>query len=161
MTQEKDINYWKNNCEEEYITTPISVLRYISELEKIVAYSQTEISDEEIETIGESYRIFYNGKEGNGNLVYKHYIQGIKWCREQLKLKNDLGNENNNTIDEKYWQDYWVNVLKRESCATNGKRQVFIDGYNKAKEMREDEVNTLKERIDDLENELLEIRERN
>lgn len=46
-----------------------------------------EISDEEIETIGESYRIFYNGKEGNGNLVYKHYTQGIKWYREQLKQK--------------------------------------------------------------------------
>jgi hypothetical protein len=41
---EKDINYWKNNCEEDYITTPISVLRYISELEKLVA-SQTEITE--------------------------------------------------------------------------------------------------------------------
>jgi hypothetical protein len=40
--QVKDINYWKNNCEEDYITTPISVLRYISELEKLVESSQTE-----------------------------------------------------------------------------------------------------------------------
>jgi hypothetical protein len=40
----KDIQYWKNNCEEDYITTPISVLRYISELEKIVA-SKTEITE--------------------------------------------------------------------------------------------------------------------
>ncbi len=30
----KDLNYWKNNCEEDYIQTPISVLRYITELEK-------------------------------------------------------------------------------------------------------------------------------
>ncbi len=30
----KDLKYWKNNCEEDYIKTPISVLRYISELEK-------------------------------------------------------------------------------------------------------------------------------
>ena len=30
----KDLNYYKNNCEENYITTPISVLRYITELEK-------------------------------------------------------------------------------------------------------------------------------
>jgi hypothetical protein len=30
----KDLNYWKNNCEEDYLHTPISVLRYISELEK-------------------------------------------------------------------------------------------------------------------------------
>ena len=30
---EKDLNYYKNNAEEDYISTPISVLRYISELE--------------------------------------------------------------------------------------------------------------------------------
>jgi Zn ribbon nucleic-acid-binding protein len=32
----KDLVYWKNNAEEDYISTPISVLRYISELEKEV-----------------------------------------------------------------------------------------------------------------------------
>jgi hypothetical protein len=30
----KDLEYWKNNCEEDYVKTPMSVLRYISELEK-------------------------------------------------------------------------------------------------------------------------------
>tara|TARA_R110002020_G_scaffold269078_1_gene484401 strand:- start:45 stop:338 length:294 start_codon:yes stop_codon:yes gene_type:complete len=30
----KDIEYWKNNAKEDYIKTPISVLRYITELEK-------------------------------------------------------------------------------------------------------------------------------
>lgn len=30
----KDLEYWRKNAEEDYITTPISVLRYISELEK-------------------------------------------------------------------------------------------------------------------------------
>ncbi len=30
----KDLSYWKQNAEEDYIGTPISVLRYISELEK-------------------------------------------------------------------------------------------------------------------------------
>lgn len=29
-----DINFYKANAEEDYLTTPISVLRYISELEK-------------------------------------------------------------------------------------------------------------------------------
>ena len=42
--QEKDINYWKNNCEEDYISTPISVLRYISELEKLVPQQETFLS---------------------------------------------------------------------------------------------------------------------
>lgn len=30
---EKDLAYWKANAEENYMTTPISVLRYITELE--------------------------------------------------------------------------------------------------------------------------------
>jgi len=32
----KDLSYWKNNCEENYMTTPISVLRYITELENTI-----------------------------------------------------------------------------------------------------------------------------
>jgi hypothetical protein len=30
----KDLKYYKDNCEEDYLHTPISVLRYITELEK-------------------------------------------------------------------------------------------------------------------------------
>jgi len=30
----KDLKYYKDNCEENYLTTPISVLRYIGELER-------------------------------------------------------------------------------------------------------------------------------
>ena len=30
----KDLEYWKNNAEENYDQVPISVLRYINELEK-------------------------------------------------------------------------------------------------------------------------------
>lgn len=32
----KDLNYWKKNAEEDYMKVPISVLRYITELEKLV-----------------------------------------------------------------------------------------------------------------------------
>ena len=32
---DKDLNYYKKNAEEDYIATPISVLKYISELEKV------------------------------------------------------------------------------------------------------------------------------
>lgn len=84
MIQEKDINYWKNNCEEDYITTPISVLRYISELEKIVALPQQEISDEEIE---KGAKEWYN-KEGAykpSAIALKTWVYAIRWYREQLK----------------------------------------------------------------------------
>lgn len=33
---EKDLNYWKKNAEEDYMKVPISVLRYITELENAV-----------------------------------------------------------------------------------------------------------------------------
>jgi len=36
MRTEKDLNYWKANAEEDYKQVPISVLRYISELEEQV-----------------------------------------------------------------------------------------------------------------------------
>ena len=32
--KEKDLDYFKQNAEEDYIKTPISVLRYITELEQ-------------------------------------------------------------------------------------------------------------------------------
>jgi len=34
---EKDLNYFKQNAEEDYLKTPISVLRYITELERRLA----------------------------------------------------------------------------------------------------------------------------
>ena len=39
----KDLNYYKNNCEEDYIKTPISVLRYITELEQALQLLQTDV----------------------------------------------------------------------------------------------------------------------
>ena len=32
----EDLSYWKQNAEEDYLKTPISVLRYISEVEKVI-----------------------------------------------------------------------------------------------------------------------------
>jgi len=34
--EDKDLDYWKANAEEDYMQVPISVLRYISELETAV-----------------------------------------------------------------------------------------------------------------------------
>ena len=41
----KDLNYYKQNCEEDYVTTPISVLRYITQLEEGHNHAQTEIEE--------------------------------------------------------------------------------------------------------------------
>lgn len=46
---EKDLAYWKANAEENYMTTPISVLRYITELETALeeksGYSYDQVQD--------------------------------------------------------------------------------------------------------------------
>jgi len=39
----KDLKYWRQNAEEDYLTTPISVLRYISELEK--GYTEEKVKE--------------------------------------------------------------------------------------------------------------------
>lgn len=42
MEETKNLDYYRNNAEEDYITTPISVLRYISELETKLGVSTDE-----------------------------------------------------------------------------------------------------------------------
>lgn len=57
----KDLNYWKENATEDYMTTPISVLRYITELEKIKEAKQLTLQG-----VSNSYAIvrwYDNGRE--------------------------------------------------------------------------------------------------
>lgn len=44
MEKIKDLQYYKENAEENYLTTPISVLRYITELEQALQLQQTGVS---------------------------------------------------------------------------------------------------------------------
>ena len=46
----KDLNYWRVNAKEDYIKTPISVLRYITELEKQVSVGWIQ-TDGSVETL--------------------------------------------------------------------------------------------------------------
>jgi hypothetical protein len=48
LKEEKDLSYYKANAEEDYLKVPISVLRYISELEREQnknKYSEEEVMD--------------------------------------------------------------------------------------------------------------------
>ena len=60
------LKYWKNNAEEDYLTTPISVLKYISELEKLAP-----IIDKELKI---------------GSLAF---IDRAKWMRDKIKGNNE------------------------------------------------------------------------
>lgn len=67
---EKTIEYWKSNAEEDYLTTPISVLRYISELEKRNADSITDI-DNRLSVIED----YANGEAGVEITKLRKYIE--------------------------------------------------------------------------------------
>ena len=43
----KDLAYWENNAQEDYISTPISVLKYIQKLEDHVQEQKVIISKED------------------------------------------------------------------------------------------------------------------
>ena len=58
----KDLEYWRKNAEEDYLTVPISVLRYITELE--VNKSKDNIC----------YILLGAGAVITGNLIY-HLIR--------------------------------------------------------------------------------------
>ena len=73
----KDLAYWKANAEEDYMKVPISVLRYISELEK-QKYSEEEVL---------KLLIYSKDRFGGGSL--ENYVSDseVKNWFEQLKKK--------------------------------------------------------------------------
>ena len=68
----KDLNYWKNNCEEDYINTPISVLRYIKELEKVNCCTELPTSTQLLSDCKKRFKEL----EEKGNLDYRSYRNG-------------------------------------------------------------------------------------
>ena len=68
----KDLNYWKNNCEEDYINTPISVLRYVTELEKVNCCTEFPTSTQLLSDCKKRFKEL----EGKGNLDYRSYRNG-------------------------------------------------------------------------------------
>jgi hypothetical protein len=75
----KDLNYWKNNAEEDYLTTPISVLKYISELEKSTPIELP--SEHEIEE--SSFKM-----SGNNVSPSSNFMIGAYWMKEQILNQN-------------------------------------------------------------------------
>lgn len=77
----EDLAYWKNNAEENYITTPISVLKYITELEKHIEIIKAQLpSDEEIQDESEKYY------DNNAAKAHDYYFElGAKWLRDKIQ----------------------------------------------------------------------------
>ena len=85
----KGLNYWKTNAEEDYRQVPISVLRYISELENHIERSK---APEMLEMLEESVinlkilrdQIDFESKVNNRFEELQHVISN--WIERQEKL---------------------------------------------------------------------------
>lgn len=75
--ENKDLEYWKNNAEEDYLHTPISVLKYITELES----STTDLLASLQETLKE--------------LEYSLHNSGAAWMPDYDKRQEVI---NQNTV---------------------------------------------------------------
>lgn len=80
----KDLNYWKSNAEEDYLKVPISVLRYISELEKVVAKDLIKpLTD--IKLCDPAHLSMESNGHGEFPDSYKLTKRGIDYIIEQIK----------------------------------------------------------------------------
>jgi hypothetical protein len=59
----KDLEYWKKNAEDNYDAVPISVLRYIRELEKFAKKISVKLLENGIYLLQEDDKIIYFKKE--------------------------------------------------------------------------------------------------
>ncbi len=97
----KDLNYWKNNCEEDYLHTPISVLRYISELEKSSTENETDIDlkKELLEFLEANNNFGLEEPEKVVDIYIKVYKEGLGvnyFKQQELGEKNGDGNTQDN-----------------------------------------------------------------
>lgn len=89
MSNVKGLDYWKTNAEEDYRQVPISVLRYISELENHIERSK---APEMLEILEESVinlkilrdQIDFESKVNNRFEELQHVISN--WIERQEKL---------------------------------------------------------------------------
>ena len=82
--EDKDLNYWKKNCEEDYLHTPISVLRYITKLEGKVNNVVLDDVSEMFDFAGYLYGNFdYHDNTKYGD-IYIHNDNNLKYTREKI-----------------------------------------------------------------------------
>lgn len=74
MATTKDLNYYKTNCEEDYLTTPISVLRYITELEEALSFKHPLIG------------YWFSNEHGN-KVTVLHFVD--EWCMVEDDTKDE------------------------------------------------------------------------
>jgi len=95
----KDLEYWKKNAEEDFAKAPISVLRYVSELE--IYQTERSYSEEEVLEIFKQYNDekFRKGNWAIGNFLkwFGQFKKPNTWYNEEQtnKRMNVIGQNGN------------------------------------------------------------------
>jgi hypothetical protein len=84
----KDLGYWKKNAEEDYLTTPISVLRYISELEKVSDEDRLKKRLSKLDLVNPAHLQMTSNGHGEFPDGYKLTKEGVKYIIKKLR-KNE------------------------------------------------------------------------
>ena len=103
MSTKKDLSFWKANAEEDYMRVPISVLRYITELEKAVKNCSIPDTVEAFEVgiklkitkrkhghkfrIGEVVEIVKKGADIDGHVSWQCSNGTEKWWLEETEAE--------------------------------------------------------------------------
>ncbi len=95
MEKEKDLEYWKNNAEEDYLHVPISVLRYITVLEQAQPQDKekflkaAEVEAEKRCPMPYAKEVTFMQSVDNKNVVYnrKELVKMAQWAYETLTKK--------------------------------------------------------------------------
>jgi hypothetical protein len=82
LEEAKDLAYYKTNAEEDYLQVPISVLRYISQLEQ--EQDKKLYSEQELINISIQYFNHYYNISSRGRLIIDH---DLEWFEQFSKLK--------------------------------------------------------------------------
>ena len=93
MSTEKDLNYWKANAEEDYKQVPISVIRYITELETAVKNCSIPVVMPSLEDARIAKEKYMEKKNINGYNTYltgvgSHFQDGVNWALNKIKKLN-------------------------------------------------------------------------
>ena len=83
----KDLEYWRLNAEEDYLTTPISVLRYIGELEKVSNEENLKKRLSKLDLVNPSHLQMTSNGHGEFPDGYKLTDKGVQYIIDKLSNK--------------------------------------------------------------------------
>ena len=83
----KDLEYWRLNAEEDYLHTPISVLRYIGELEKVSNEENLKKRLSKLDLVNPAHLQMTSNGHGEFPDGYKLTDKGVQYIIDKLSNK--------------------------------------------------------------------------